>query len=90
MPVSATLLFLLLPKFDVNLATFHKQVQEALNLLESQTYIQRTAGDLYEYLTNQEKDVENEIKSTDIDPTAPGELLATIFLMKYSGIQRLN
>lgn len=67
---------LLLPKFDVDLAAFHKQVQEALNLLESQTYIQRNAGDLYEYLTNQEKDVENEIKSTDIDPTAPGELLS--------------
>lgn len=67
---------LLLPKFDVDLAFFHKQVQEALNLLESQTYIQRSAGDLYEYLTNQEKDVENEIKSTDIDPTAPGELLS--------------
>jgi hypothetical protein len=67
---------LLLPKFDVDLSVFHKQVQEALNLLESQTYIQRSAGDLYEYLTNQEKDVENEIKSTDIDPTAPGELLS--------------
>lgn len=67
---------LLLPKFDIDLAAFYKKVQEALNLLESQSYIQRTAGDLYEYLTNQEKDVENEIKSTDIDPTAPGELLA--------------
>lgn len=66
---------LLLPKFDVDLAAFHKQLQEALNLLASQTYIQRSASDLYEYLTNQEKDVENEIKSTDIDPTAPGELL---------------
>lgn len=68
---------LLLPQFDVNLAEFHKHVQEALNLLENQTYIQRSAGDLYEYLTNQEKDVENEIKSTDIDPAAPGELLAS-------------
>lgn len=67
---------LLLPKFDVDLAIFYKHVREALNLLENQTYIQRSAGDLYEYLTNQEKDVENEIKSTDIDPTAPGELLS--------------
>jgi energy-coupling factor transporter ATP-binding protein EcfA2 len=67
---------LMLPKFDVDLSSYHKQIQEALNLLESQTYIQRSAGDLYEYLTNQEKDVENEIKSTDIDPSAPVELLA--------------
>ena len=68
---------LLLPKFELNLADFHKQVQEALNLLESQTYIQRIAGDRYEYLTNQEKDVENEIKSTEIDPGAPADLLAS-------------
>lgn len=68
---------LLLPKFSVDLVTFHKQVQEALNLLENQTYVQRNAGDIYEYLTNQEKDVENEIKSTEIEPTAAGELLAT-------------
>jgi hypothetical protein len=61
----------------VDLNSFHKRIQEALNLLENQTYIQRTAGELYEYLTNQEKDVENEIKSTAIDPAAPGELLTT-------------
>jgi len=68
---------LLLPHFDIDLGAFHKKVQEALNLLESQTYIQRTAGDMYEYLTNQEKDVENEIKSTEIDPNAPSELLVS-------------
>ena len=67
---------LLLPKFEVDFAAFRKQVQEALNLLENETYIQRTAGDLYEYLTNMEKDVENEIKSTEISPSAPGELLS--------------
>ena len=67
---------LLLPNFDVNLGSFHKEVQEALNLLESQTFIQRTANDHYEYLTNEEKAVESEIKNTEIDPTAPGELLS--------------
>ena len=68
---------LLLPRFDIDLGAFHKKVQEALNLLESQTYIQRTANEMYEYLTNQEKDVENEIKSTEIDPNSPSELLVT-------------
>lgn len=68
---------LLLPSFTVDLAAFQKQVQEALNLLENQTYVQRVA-DTYEYLTNQEKDVENEIKNTDIDPAAPGTLLAEL------------
>lgn len=69
---------LLLPKFEVDLSSFHKQVQEALNLLENQVYIQRAANDTYEYLTNQEKDVENDIKNIEIDPTAAGDLLADI------------
>ena len=68
---------LLLPQFEVNLAVFHKEVQEALNKLEHDVYIQRTAGDLYEYLTNQEKDIEKEIKNTDIDVTATGDLLSS-------------
>ena len=43
-----------------------KEIEEALNLLEQQTYIQRN-GDVYEYLTDEEKDIEEEIKNTDVD-----------------------
>ena len=43
--------------FDENLADLTKKVEEALNILEQQTYIQRN-GELYEYLTDEEKDVE--------------------------------
>jgi len=68
---------LLLPKFEVDINVFQKEVQEALNLLESQTFIHRTAANTYEYLTNQEKDVEKEIKNTDIDEGAANKLLAT-------------
>ena len=52
--------------FDENLADLTKKVEEALNILEQQTYIQRN-GEVYEYLTDEEKDVEKEIKNTDID-----------------------
>jgi hypothetical protein len=52
--------------FDENVSDLTKRVEEALNLLEQQTYIQRTA-DVYEYLTDEEKDVEQEIKNTEID-----------------------
>ena len=45
-----------------------KTVEEALNLLEQQTYIQRN-GELYEYLTDEEKDVEQEIKNTEVEST---------------------
>lgn len=68
---------LLLPSFEVDLGGFQKKVQEALNLLYNQTYINKV-GENYEFLTNQEKDVENEIKATDIDPKASGDLLAEI------------
>lgn len=41
-------------------------VEEALALLENETLIQRN-GDLYEFLTDEEQDVEAEIKNTEID-----------------------
>jgi predicted transcriptional regulator len=68
---------LLLPSLEVDLGGFQKKVQEALNLLYNQTYINKI-GENYEFLTNQEKDVENEIKATEIDPKASGDLLAEI------------
>ena len=72
---------LLLPSFEVDLASFQKKIQEALNLLENQTYLQRV-GETYQYLTNQEKDVEHEIKNTDIEPKAPGELLSDFLFIE--------
>ncbi len=68
---------LLLPNFDVNIDAFQKEIQQALNLLESQSYVQLTSANSYEYLTNQEKDVEKEIKNTEIDEGAANKLLAT-------------
>lgn len=57
---------LMLESPDVDLNEHDEEVQEALNILENQTYIQRN-GDYYEYLTDDEKDIEEEIKSTEID-----------------------
>lgn len=57
---------LMLNSFEQDLPQLRKQVQEALNLLEQQTYIQRN-GELYEYLTDEEKDIEQEIKNTEVD-----------------------
>lgn len=55
---------LLLSSFDENPEDIRQKVQNALNKLEAQTYIQRK-GDEYEFLTNEEKDVEEEIKQED-------------------------
>ncbi|MFN3983313.1 MAG: BREX system P-loop protein BrxC, partial [Caldilinea sp.] len=52
-------------RFDADAPAMQRALEEALNLLEQQTYIQRN-GDVFEYLTNEEKDVEKEIKNTEV------------------------
>ena len=56
----------MLDSFDQDLPQLRKKVEEALNLLEQQTYIQRN-GELYGYLTDEEKDIEQEIKNTEVE-----------------------
>ncbi|WP_314191899.1 BREX system P-loop protein BrxC [uncultured Arthrobacter sp.] len=53
-------------RFGLDLPALAEQVQEALTLLETQTYVQRN-GNVYEYLTNEEQVIEEEIKNVDID-----------------------
>ena len=53
-------------RFGEDVPVQRKKLEVALNLLEQQTYIQRN-GELYEYLTDEEKDIEEEIKSTEIE-----------------------
>jgi len=57
---------LMLENLDQNVGQLKKQVEGALNKLEQQTYIQRN-GEQFEYLTDEEKDVEQEIKRTEVD-----------------------
>lgn len=71
------LLVLLTDSFDADLAARSAALQEALDLLEQGTYVLRN-GDQYEYLTDQEKDVEQEIKNTEVEGTAVTEELSKI------------
>jgi hypothetical protein len=57
---------LLIDKPDVNIAAHEKAVREALDYLEAQSYLQRN-GEVYEFLTDLEKDIEVEIKNTEIE-----------------------
>ena len=59
---------LLLSQFDTDQTKQRRQIEEALSTLERNTLIQRN-GEVYEFLTNEEKDVEAEIKSLEIDPS---------------------
>lgn len=62
---------------DRKVPELRKEVGKALNLLEQETYIQRN-GELYEFLTDEEKDIEQEIKNTEIDQGAEAEELNKI------------
>lgn len=65
---------LMIDNMHLDLKQHEQKITEALTLLENQSYIQRN-GDLYEYLTDEEKDVEEEIKNTDIDESAVTSLI---------------
>lgn len=71
------LTILMLDSFDCNVNQLQKQIQESLSLLEQQTYIQRN-GEIYEYLTDEEKDIEEEIKNTQVDKDVVNSELGTL------------
>lgn len=73
---------LLLDDPKVNLSEHKKAMDRALILLEQQTYIERK-GEYYEFLTDTEKDIENEIKDTSVDTSAYNRLVADLF---YNGV----
>lgn len=68
---------LLIDRPDVDIRAHEKDVKAALELLASQSYLQRN-GDAFEFLTDVEKDIEVEIKSTEVGESDVAELLAKI------------
>ncbi len=73
---------LMLERFGDDLPAQRKRLEAALNKLEQQTYIQRN-GDLYEYLTDEEKDVEEEIKGTEVEST---DILKELESLLFDGV----
>ncbi|WP_291111988.1 BREX system P-loop protein BrxC, partial [Flavobacterium sp. UBA4120] len=69
---------LMIDDVNIDLKKHEAAIDEALNVLELQSYVQRN-GDIYEFLTDDEKDVEQEIKATDIDDQAVPQLLKELF-----------
>src|SRR5690606_3440755 len=78
-PTARNIAILMREKFDEDETALKRRVEAALSLLEQNTYIQRN-GDLFEFLTDEEKDVEQEIKNVDVDSAEVArELEALIF-----------
>ncbi len=69
---------LLIDNINIDLKEHERKIEEALNILENQSYVQRN-GSIYEFLTDDEKDVEEEIKNTDIDDSAITQQLKEFF-----------
>ena len=65
---------LMIDDIEVDLKKHEQKVEEALNTLENQSYVQRNI-EVYEFLTDDEKDIEHEIKNTEIDDPAITQLL---------------
>jgi len=68
---------LLIDRFDIDPIVQEKEVQKELDRLERNTYLRRS-GDIYEYLTDDEKDIEEEIKNVDVDQSEINKFLADI------------
>lgn len=80
---------LLIGDMQVDLKEHDKKIEEALTVLENQSYIQRN-GDFYEFLTDDEKDIEKEIKNTEIDDQAVANLLKEILFDEIISDNRIT
>jgi len=77
---------LLVDSLEVDTAKLKQKVKNSLNTLLSQVYIQKV-GDIYQFLTNIEKDIENEIKQIDISESDLNKELADWI---YDDIIKIN
>jgi len=73
-------------RFGLDLLALSNEVKAALTLLETQTYIQRN-GNVYEYLTNEEQVIEEEIKNVDIDSS---EVSGRLFKILSGDVVKTN
>ena len=89
LPTPRNLTVLLIDHFDQDLLVLRKQVEQSLATLESQTYLKRNE-DIYEYLTDKERDIEKEIKHTDIDPQGISDKMAEVFFTTALNLSKIR
>lgn len=80
---------LLIESLDRDRSTLTQKVQDALDTLAYQSYIQRD-GDEYVYLTDQEKDVEVEIKQTSFEYTEARRFIGSVVVEKILKTNRVT
>lgn len=80
---------LMLDNIEIDVKKHESDIDEALNILENESYVERN-GDIYQFLTDDEKDVEEEIKNTDIDDNSITGLLNTILFDEIIGDSKIK
>ncbi|BAH77106.1 BREX system P-loop protein BrxC [Solidesulfovibrio magneticus] len=75
------LVTLFIDEVDADRLTLKRNIEEALQRLEKQTLISRN-GDLYFFLTNEERNVTREIKNVEISSSEEVKLLAEIIYVE--------
>lgn len=80
---------LMVDDLNVNVSALQDKVKNALSNLLNQVYIQKV-GDVYEFLTNVEKDIENEIKRVDISDIELSKALSEWIYEDIIKIQKIT
>ncbi len=80
---------LLIESLERDRSKLREKVQDALDTLAYQSYIQRD-GDEYVYLTDQEKDVEVEIKQTNFEYTEARRFIGSVVVEKILKTNRIT
>lgn len=85
----ANITILMTDRLDPNIKELRARVQDALNLLERETYIERS-GVIYSFLTDDEKDIEAEIKNTSVDRSTILEQMKDIFFSNIINASKIR
>ena len=83
---------LMTQRLDEDVSALAKNIESTLQMLENESYVQRV-GACYEYLTDEEKDLDKEIKATDISQfNIDEEFQKVVFqsILKQSKMQCAN
>ncbi|WP_348653146.1 BREX system P-loop protein BrxC [uncultured Sulfurimonas sp.] len=80
---------LLVDELEINISDLKDKIKKSLNKLQNEVYIQKV-GDNYEFLTDKEKDIENEIKAVSIDERDLNKELADWIYDNSIGISKFR
>jgi hypothetical protein len=80
---------LLIERPDIDIAAHEKAVKIALNYLHAQHYLQKSS-DAYEFLTDEEKDIEVDIKNTEVGDDVVSKLLDRVLFQDVIGDAKIR